>query len=676
MFGLFKLKKKSKKEKNVDQQSSPDDEKENTSSRTKAKKNDQKSEKSSSDQQITDNNDIKVEKQQTIDIQIVTTTATTKQDQRSATLPVTPSIPRNSKLVKINAEQATNETLTVETRELNDQGHETQPSPLSTATTTINIQGHRAPMLSSSDAHTNSFVRGTFLSSTISGSDLHRFLNSGYINGDPYLQRGVELKSPKSPHFHRPPNFSYSRGGPNYITSRNRHASANRVSASSSDAPRYSRNTLSGITRNRSSSASSFQQQMQQAVDTTTETTEQITKEDGSTTIVTTIRTHKAPVDLDTEEPIRLAKYPGAHQPDPDEEPIIESLDWPSPPYPAAVPELRARSRSSSNRRAPSTINSVHGTHLSVNGDEEEDSDDDADLHDEEVQQVLINNSCMSHDLLSGIRQSGAASVSSSLARVKASRPNSKLHYQNNLFDNDYNDYLLQYRADKDWKKMISKSTLQRSMGGGNGSSVGEDLNGTIELDEEEEEMRKELSGKHELNDSKSEEVKKIKNESGMAAELLADVERQQKLMIARKLKVDPWKASRTPSAKAEPSVRTRYESPVNASPSRIYNYHNNSRSMMTSAMSGNALSATPVPGQSQTTSTTFIGDISLVTNTPMTPTHQQQHQHYNDNAMVMSPLTPKSINSLNRSNCINNNQYVSSSSRIISSSCLPKAGN
>lgn len=36
-------------------------------------------------------------------------------------------------------------------------------------------------------------------------------------------------------------------------------------------------------------------------------------------------------------------------------------------------------------------------------------------------------------------------------------------------------------------------------------------------------------------------------------------------MLLARKLKVDPWKASRTPNAKAEPSVRTRYESPVNA---------------------------------------------------------------------------------------------------------------
>lgn len=59
-----------------------------------------------------------------------------------------------------------------------------------------------------------------FLSSTISGSDLHRFLNSGYLNGDSYLSRGVEPKTPKSPHFHRPPNFSYSRSGPNYVTHR------------------------------------------------------------------------------------------------------------------------------------------------------------------------------------------------------------------------------------------------------------------------------------------------------------------------------------------------------------------------------------------------------------------------------------------------------------------------
>jgi hypothetical protein len=40
---------------------------------------------------------------------------------------------------------------------------------------------------------------------------------------------------------------------------------------------------------------------------------------------------------------------PGGYIPDPEVPKKIESLDWPSPPYPAAVPELRSRSRSSSN---------------------------------------------------------------------------------------------------------------------------------------------------------------------------------------------------------------------------------------------------------------------------------------------------------------------------------------
>jgi hypothetical protein len=59
------------------------------------------------------------------------------------------------------------------------------------------------------------------MTSTISGSDLHRFINSGYLNnGDSYLNRGANHESkstPKSPHFHRPPNFSYNKT-PNYIT--------------------------------------------------------------------------------------------------------------------------------------------------------------------------------------------------------------------------------------------------------------------------------------------------------------------------------------------------------------------------------------------------------------------------------------------------------------------------
>lgn len=302
------------------------------------------------------------------------------------------------------------------------------------------------------------------------------------------------------------------------------------MSASSTDTPRFSqgmvRNTLTGMIRNRSSSPSHFQQPDPEHH----ETIERINQEDGSTTIITTVT--KIPVNRDpeTEEPIRLAKFPGGHQPGPDEEPIIESLDWPSPPYPAAVPEFRARSRSSSNRRAPSTINSIHGTHLSVNGDEDE-SDEDADYNnDEEVHQVLINNSYVSHE--HNRQSTGATSVSSSLARVKASRPNSKLRYQNNLFDNDYDDYMLQYKSNKDWKKILSKNTLGDSSV--TGDSYGDLNNNTIqnEFDEDAENLDKgdeEDGEKNELNSSKfskeSEEIKRIKNESGMAAELFGEVE-------------------------------------------------------------------------------------------------------------------------------------------------------
>ena len=383
------------------------------------------------------------------------------------------------------------------------------------------------------------------------------------------------------------------------------------MSASSSDTPRFYNRVIG---RGRSSSPAHYEQSRQQQ-----ETVEQIDKPDGTTTIVTTITTTtKTPVarNLDTEEPIRLSKYPGGVEPGPDEQPKIESLDWPAPPYPAAVPELRARSRSSSNRRAPSTITSIHGTHVSVNGDmnDEADSDDDDTdyVNDEEVHQVLINNSGCEHHAHNR-HSTGAASVSSSLARAKASRPNSKLRYQNNLFDNDYDDYMLRYKSDKDWKKMLSKSAQGRdrtlvqsatcdSYGDLNTSTLNntQTLNETNDHDEEEDDEEendalKAHSSKHTLTELKLqrelEEIKKIKHESSMAAELLNEVEvfvilgkfeflifeivahifcfgiakAQQKMIISRKLKIDPWKASRTPNAKAEPSVRTRYESPVNA---------------------------------------------------------------------------------------------------------------
>jgi hypothetical protein len=52
----------------------------------------------------------------------------------------------------------------------------------------------------------HSFLKSQ-LSTLVSGADLNRILTSGYLNGEEdmgYLKRGVDLKVPKSPHFHRP----------------------------------------------------------------------------------------------------------------------------------------------------------------------------------------------------------------------------------------------------------------------------------------------------------------------------------------------------------------------------------------------------------------------------------------------------------------------------------------
>lgn len=51
---------------------------------------------------------------------------------------------------------------------------------------------------------------------------------------------------------------------------------------------------------------------------------------------------------MDNEEPIELAHYPGAQIPDPREVPPIEREDFPAPPYPYAVEELKRRLSSSS----------------------------------------------------------------------------------------------------------------------------------------------------------------------------------------------------------------------------------------------------------------------------------------------------------------------------------------
>ncbi len=71
-------------------------------------------------------------------------------------------------------------------------------------------------------------------------------------------------------------------------------------------------------------------------------------------------------------------------------------------------------------------------------------------------------------------------------------------------------------------------------------------------------------------------EMSKIKDSSGMAHALLEDLRIQEKI-ISKQLPLDPWKASRSPSAAIEPPRRCRFDSPKFASPSRRVHTHSSS---------------------------------------------------------------------------------------------------
>jgi hypothetical protein len=353
------------------------------------------------------------------------------------------------------------------------------------------------------------------------------------------------------------------------------------VSASSSDTARQSR-TYTNI-RGRSSSPNRMRQNQAKEFSTNNNNTTTVTtttaNPDANTTAATTTTTttqhhtlsHIIPVqrNLENEEPIRLSKYSGGYAPDPQTPHKIEGLDWPAPPYPAAVPELRTRSRSSSNRRAPSTVHSV-------NGDDSSD-DEDTDVNDQEVKRVLIdgveiiadNGSVnVSGGVGGGGSRSGASS--SALARAKASRPNSKLRYhQNKLFDNDYDDYLLRYKSDKEWRKIMQQSLREGRLLSGESDVEKQQQQQVVNEEDEEKDEEEDRSDSppppiNAKLQREIDEISKIENESSMAAALLTDLKAHQQV-ISRKLKIDPWKASRTPSANVEPTMRTRYESPINA---------------------------------------------------------------------------------------------------------------
>lgn len=70
--------------------------------------------------------------------------------------------------------------------------------------------------------------------------------------------------------------------------------------------------------------------------------------------------------------------------------------------------------------------------------------------------------------------------------------------------------------------------------------------------------------------------ISKLKDSSGMAQVLLENLRFQEKI-IARQLPLDPWKASRSPSAAIEPPRRCRFDSPKFASPSRRSYTHSSS---------------------------------------------------------------------------------------------------
>jgi hypothetical protein len=93
--------------------------------------------------------------------------------------------------------------------------------------------------------------------------------------------------------------------------------------------------------------------------------------------------------------------------------------------------------------------------------------------------------------------------------------------------------------------------------------------------------------------------MSKLKDTSGMAHALLEDLRIQEKL-ISRQLPLDPWKASRSPSAAVEPPQRCRFDSPKFASPSRRVHTHSSSTTNPDDSLAGlsSSISTTPAGGK------------------------------------------------------------------------------
>ncbi|XP_067656734.1 dematin-like isoform X5 [Haliotis asinina] len=139
-----------------------------------------------------------------------------------------------------------------------------------------------------------------------SGMNFGRFYTGSYLENSKtdYLKRASlnPKETQKSPHYHRPPNFSYSSDKPEFLKAR-------KISASGSSGMMA---LASGQTR------------------------------------VVKVRRSSSPSSLRNSEAVRMSTYPGGKRPAPNEVEKIERDDWPGPASPAAIlPEiLRERRRS------------------------------------------------------------------------------------------------------------------------------------------------------------------------------------------------------------------------------------------------------------------------------------------------------------------------------------------
>ncbi|XP_052098533.1 actin-binding LIM protein 1-like isoform X3 [Mytilus californianus] len=128
-----------------------------------------------------------------------------------------------------------------------------------------------------------------------------KFYNSSYLQKATYLKKATTTPTTngqKSPHFHRPANFSYNKGTPQYLKSTNKSGMAALAS--------------------------------------------------GGKVIVKRTRRASSPADLKNNEAIRLSMYPSAKKPAANELEKIEREDWPAPPALASIlPELMRQRRKS-----------------------------------------------------------------------------------------------------------------------------------------------------------------------------------------------------------------------------------------------------------------------------------------------------------------------------------------